>query len=328
MTHDYLVHSLRDWLTRKQKEARRGRAELRLAERAALWSEKRENRHLPSWWEYLTVVALVPAKNRTKAQHQMLAKARRVHVARWCGALALLLAVGFAIAHMVSTERREKLHGQTVTAVDAVQNNRGSAVPFTIRDLEKLPREMVVKELKSRSAAAELHRKLGLAYALAEYGAGDADFLCSQIKLSAPEEVDNFATAFGHAREVSLRAIQALAAQSQSGQDWRLKARLAVVALQLGDDQIVADMCRIDDRPDPVQRTIFVDEFPAWHGDLEKLVAHCEKLSDPALRSAVCLGIGSIPGDRVLPADTAAWKPVVSEWHQTAADNVTHSAAG
>ena len=35
LTHDYLVPSLRDWLTRKQKETRRGRAELRLAERSA-----------------------------------------------------------------------------------------------------------------------------------------------------------------------------------------------------------------------------------------------------------------------------------------------------
>ena len=48
LTHDYLVHSLRDWLTRKQRETRRGRAELRLAERAALWEAKPENRHLPS----------------------------------------------------------------------------------------------------------------------------------------------------------------------------------------------------------------------------------------------------------------------------------------
>jgi hypothetical protein len=33
---------------RKQKETRRGRAELRLAERAALWASKPENRHLPA----------------------------------------------------------------------------------------------------------------------------------------------------------------------------------------------------------------------------------------------------------------------------------------
>ena len=33
LTHDYLVHSLRDWLTRKQKSTLRGRTELLLAER-------------------------------------------------------------------------------------------------------------------------------------------------------------------------------------------------------------------------------------------------------------------------------------------------------
>jgi eukaryotic-like serine/threonine-protein kinase len=36
LTHDHLVHLLRDWLTRKQRETRRGRAELRLAERSSL----------------------------------------------------------------------------------------------------------------------------------------------------------------------------------------------------------------------------------------------------------------------------------------------------
>ena len=48
LTHDYLVHSLRDWLTRKQKETRRGRAELLLADRAAVWNARPENRQLPS----------------------------------------------------------------------------------------------------------------------------------------------------------------------------------------------------------------------------------------------------------------------------------------
>ena len=35
LTHDYLVPSIREWLTRKQRETRRGRAELRLAERSS-----------------------------------------------------------------------------------------------------------------------------------------------------------------------------------------------------------------------------------------------------------------------------------------------------
>ena len=41
LTHDYLVPSLRDWLTRKQKETRRGRAELLLADRTELWNTQR-----------------------------------------------------------------------------------------------------------------------------------------------------------------------------------------------------------------------------------------------------------------------------------------------
>ena len=44
LTHDYLVPSLRDWLTRKQKETRRGRAELLLVDRAAVWNARPENR--------------------------------------------------------------------------------------------------------------------------------------------------------------------------------------------------------------------------------------------------------------------------------------------
>ena len=182
LTHDYLVHSLRDWLTRKQRETRRGRAELRLAERAALWQAKPENRHLPSWWEYLTAVWLVPAKNRTPSQQTMLRKAGRIHAVRWGSALAVLLLIGFVIGNVIAAERQRSLRRQVATALDAVQNNRGLAVPFTLRDLERLPRELVVAELKARYANAEPQHKLGLAYAMARYGEVDVPFLVSRIQ--------------------------------------------------------------------------------------------------------------------------------------------------
>ena len=75
LTHDYLVHSLRDWLTRKQRETRRGRAELRLANRAAAWNEKPENRNLPSFWEYLNIGLLTKRKTWTPIQLQMMHRA-------------------------------------------------------------------------------------------------------------------------------------------------------------------------------------------------------------------------------------------------------------
>jgi hypothetical protein len=83
LTHDYLVHSLRDWLTRKQKETRRGRAELKLAERTALWSAKPENRHLPSAWEWANIRLLTKKKNWTEPQRRMMRTGFWLHGSRF-----------------------------------------------------------------------------------------------------------------------------------------------------------------------------------------------------------------------------------------------------
>jgi formylglycine-generating enzyme required for sulfatase activity len=79
LTHDYLVPSLREWLTEKQRETRRGRAELKLADRAALWSHTRENRHLPSLWEFVNIRLLTDGKNWNEPQRKMMRKAGRFH---------------------------------------------------------------------------------------------------------------------------------------------------------------------------------------------------------------------------------------------------------
>jgi formylglycine-generating enzyme required for sulfatase activity len=93
LTHDYLVPSIREWLTRKQRENRRGRAELRLADRAALWEAKPENRHLPSVFEWARIRALTRRKDWTEPQRRMMRRAARFHGLRALG-LAILIALG------------------------------------------------------------------------------------------------------------------------------------------------------------------------------------------------------------------------------------------
>ncbi len=296
-----------------------------MAERAALWQAKPENRHLPSWWECLTAVWLVPAKNRTLSQQTMLRKAGRVHGVRWVSALAILLLIGFVIGYVIAAERRHSLERQVATALDAVRNNRGLAVPFTLRDLERLPPATVVAAMKAKYADPDPQGKLGLAYAMARYGEVDVPFLVSQIQHLASEEVDNLAAALGCSRAAATDAIQEKAAW----RNWRLKARLAIVALHLDDDRIAADMCRIDDRPDPIQRAIFIDELAAWHGDVSRLAEYSQTRSDAALRSGICLAVGSIPlGQLTAGERNKAWKPVLTQWYETASDGGTHSAAG
>src|SRR5262249_26850784 len=90
LTHDYLVHSLRDWLTRKQRKTRRGRAELRLAERAAIWDAKPESRHLPTLWEWASIRSLTRAKDWTDLQRRMMRRAGQMHGLRALGVATLI----------------------------------------------------------------------------------------------------------------------------------------------------------------------------------------------------------------------------------------------
>jgi len=90
LTHDYLVHSLRDWLSRKKRETRKGRAELRLAERSSLWNAKPENRHLPSPLEWGNIRLMTRRRDWTEQERRMIKRAEWVHGLRSLAALLLL----------------------------------------------------------------------------------------------------------------------------------------------------------------------------------------------------------------------------------------------
>ncbi len=110
LTHDYLVHSLRDWLTRKQKETRKGRAELKLFDTSVTWNAKPENRFLPSWWEHLTIRLLTDKQKWTEPQRKMMGKAGRVHGIRSVLVLVALVAVvmgGITIRNSIEKNRQE-----------------------------------------------------------------------------------------------------------------------------------------------------------------------------------------------------------------------------
>jgi serine/threonine protein kinase/formylglycine-generating enzyme required for sulfatase activity len=126
LTHDYLVPALRDWLTRKQRETRRGRAELRLEEQAASWNAKTENRYLPSLWEYLNIRALTDARHWTDSQRTMMTRATRFHgfrTALAAVALVALLVIGVVVrtnvARQQETTRIRGLVGELANAEPA-----------------------------------------------------------------------------------------------------------------------------------------------------------------------------------------------------------------
>jgi formylglycine-generating enzyme required for sulfatase activity len=103
LTHDYLVHSLRDWLTRKQRETRKGRAELVLAERAAIWGAKPETRNLPSVAEWANIHLFTERRGWTEPQQMMIRQADRLIGLR---AIAMALLVAAILASGLILNRR------------------------------------------------------------------------------------------------------------------------------------------------------------------------------------------------------------------------------
>lgn len=328
LTHDYLVPSLRDWLTRKQRETRRGRAELKLAERAAAWNAQGESKQLPSLTEWLSISWLTNRKQWSESQRRMMQKARNVHLTNWGSALGILLLIAVGVQQWMAALRWAGLKAQTLIAIDAAQNNLGASVKYTLRDLQKLPTELVTPELEIRfDAENDPKRKLGLAFALARYEQVKTDFLVSQIDTIGQEDSTNVIVTLELDQKGALSEIL----KEANGCDkphWRRKAKLASVALYLGSSEIAEDMCAIENRPDPEQRTLFIDEFPKWLGDFRLVPRIASGLDSASFPSALCLATGQIPLSRIAPEEKQALESIVVQWYRGKSDSPTHSAAG
>src|SRR5262249_58098300 len=132
LTHDYLVAALREWLARRQRETRRGRAELCLAERAALWTARPERRHLPSGPEWLRILLFTRGKDWTPEQARMMRAANRRY--------SLRLVMTAALAGLCLWGAREGPgYRRAATLISVLKAADTPATPQTIRALGGSP---------------------------------------------------------------------------------------------------------------------------------------------------------------------------------------------
>jgi serine/threonine protein kinase/formylglycine-generating enzyme required for sulfatase activity len=185
LTHDYLVPSLRDWLTRKQKETRRGRAELLLADRAAVWNARQENRQLPSLLEWLQIRWWTKKHNWTPPQKTMMRRATRNHTIR--GVIVVLLAVAATVwgAHLY-IQRTNYITG----LVDRLVAAQIEQVPNVISELQAYhssvnPKLAEIMHAPSSSTNAKLRASL----ALLSVDSGQLDYLYERMLEAQPHEV-------------------------------------------------------------------------------------------------------------------------------------------
>jgi formylglycine-generating enzyme required for sulfatase activity/tetratricopeptide (TPR) repeat protein len=201
LTHDYLVPSLREWLTRKQKETRRGRAELRLAERAAAWIVRPENRHLPSWWEWPNIRLFTRKRDWTEPQRRMMWRAGRYHGLWLALVLALLGLLGWGTWETVGSVRA----ADRVRALAAAQPGE---VPRLVEELAPYRRWADPLLRRTVQTEGDTPQRLHAALALADRDDAQADYVGERLLAARPEEV------------LVLRSVLRGRAESLAGRYW------------------------------------------------------------------------------------------------------------
>jgi WD40 repeat protein len=147
LTHDYLVHSLRDWLTRKQKETRRGRAELMLEDRSGAWNARPENRQLPSLMQWLSIRTFTGKKSWTGPQRKMMRRAGVYHSLRGlalavAGAAMVALVIGSLFAIQLGQEQEK-----TKAALAVAEEERNAAAAQRLLAEELSARQVMERGL-------------------------------------------------------------------------------------------------------------------------------------------------------------------------------------
>jgi formylglycine-generating enzyme required for sulfatase activity len=147
------VPPVRQWLTRKQRETRCGRAELRLATITSLWRERPESRRLPSLLEWLMIVGLTPRGRWSDDESRMMRAATRHVLLR---AAAAVLIVGAMAGVIAVARQRERAANLLAGAVDADYRHLPSLIPELERYRDAFRQDLVALEA---NAGAPLRRR-------------------------------------------------------------------------------------------------------------------------------------------------------------------------
>ena len=332
LTHDYLVPTLREWLYLKQRETRRGRAELLLGERASLWEDRQGTRQfLPSISEWINIRLFTGKKRWTVAERAMVAAADRLHLTRFAIVSAVLLLSTAGLFHLNSTQRdaiaeqqRKNDREKTETLVTIMLGGPGFAFPYT-RELVRPFQEYALEDVHARLNAGKLppSEDLHARLFLADSGNVDSEFIVKAIRNCDSSECPNIVSALLPAKAAALPIIESDFRAAVDRHDMRTASRLAVVALSFGNIAPASELSGTPLRPWP--RTLLIKTFSEWNSKLIELANVAAPVDDRSLRSALCLGIGSIKDQSREVKD--AWQRVWQKWYVEHPDAGTHSAS-
>ncbi len=237
LTHDYLVHSIREWLTRKQKETRRGRAELLLADRAAVWNTRPENRQLPSVVQWVQIKWLTSRKNWTSPQLKMMGRAGRYYLVRGAAVAVVLAFLSWGGYETHGTLKADALRDRLLDANTADVPAIVSDMPSYRRWLDRLLRDA----FKDAEARADPRKQLHASLALLPIDPGQVDYLYGRLLDAQPQEVPVVCDALAPHKDALLDKLWTVVESSEQGKkSHRLQAASALAKYDPENDKWAA----------------------------------------------------------------------------------------
>ena len=130
LTHDYLVPAIERWISRRQRETRRGRAELQLSEYASVWAVKPSPKYAPSWIDWIRILLLSSQDRWNSTERQMMRKATRRHLT---GSLIVAIAIMIVVGSGWVIWRRSKAE----SLVQQLQTVRTAELPALLDQVRR-----------------------------------------------------------------------------------------------------------------------------------------------------------------------------------------------
>ena len=238
LTHDYLVPTIRSWLTASERATRPGRVRLRLNELSESWNAKPESRRLPTVWEWLSIRFWTQTKDWTPPHRKMMRTAETRIGVRSGVVISLsivLCMVGYDWnGRTQAVLLRDRLLNEDTMAVGeivALMKPKWRWVSPLLQDKwAAMANESPPDDAEGK--AQILRQKLHVALALSSDDAEFASRAMDDLQSLAPEELTVVASFFPSLEASRLDPLWATVANPSASSRQRLAAAAVLAATQ------------------------------------------------------------------------------------------------
>lgn len=239
--------------------------------------------------------------------------------------VGVVLVLGCAAGWAIYSAAQHNMKLRLATAVSSLQTKRGIILP-PLQNLDEFPPTLVKQELQAKFESAEGSQKLALAFALSYFGDDRLEYMIAQIRAAPAVEAANFVDAFGRVPERGLSMIRTAYEEADRNEDWATKSRLAILAVYLGEDRLLEEVCQ--QRNDLTQRTQLIQELSSWHGPLSAFHDLALASEDDETVMAVLCGVGGIKISEVSKESQQTWSELFGKLYAEHLAAGVHSVSG